>query len=79
MAPFFNIFKKKSEKENRSRNYQNKIDAIKTIETKDRTTISIVEAKDRVKKIDQSQTKILTERIDKIRHLTQNLSKTSNL
>ena len=71
MAPFFNIFKKKSEKENRNRNYQNKIDVIKTIETKDRTTISIVEAKDIVKKIDQSQTKILTERIDKIRHLTQ--------
>ena len=71
LAPFFNIFKKKSEKENRNRNYQNKIDVIKTIETKDRTTISIVEAKDIVKKIDQSQTKILTERIDKIRHLTQ--------
>ena len=71
LAPFFNIFKKKSEKENRNRKYQNKIDVIKTIETEDRTTISIVEAKDLVKKIDQSQTKILTERIDKIRHLTQ--------
>jgi DNA repair exonuclease SbcCD ATPase subunit len=71
LAPFFNIFKKKSEKENGNRKYQNKIDLIKPIETKDRTTISIVEAKDIVKKIDQSQTKILTERIDKIRHLTQ--------
>lgn len=71
LAPFFNIFKKKSEKENRNRKYQNKIDVIKTLETQDRTTLSIVEAKDIVKKIDQSQTKILTERIDKIRHLTQ--------
>lgn len=71
LAPFFNIFKKKSEKENRNRKYQNKIDMIKTIETEDRTTISIVEAKDIVQKIDQSQTKILTERIDKIRHLTR--------
>ena len=71
MAPFFNIFKKKSEKENRNRKFRNKIDLIKPIETKDRSTISIVEAKDIVKKIDQSQTKILTERIDKIKHLTQ--------
>jgi hypothetical protein len=71
LAPFFNIFKKKSEKENRNRKFRNKIDLIKPIETKDRSTISIVEAKDIVKKIDQSQTKILTERIDKIKHLTQ--------
>jgi DNA repair exonuclease SbcCD ATPase subunit len=71
LAPFFNIFKKKSEKENRNRKFRNKIDLIKPIETKDRSTISIVEAKDILKKIDQSQTKILTERINKIRHLTQ--------
>ncbi len=71
MAPFFNIFKKKSEKENGNRKYPNKIDLIKPIEPKDRTTISIVEAKDIVKEIDQSQTNILTKRIDKIRHLSQ--------
>ena len=71
LAPFFNIFKKKSEKQNRNRKYQNKIDLVRNIETEDRTTISIVEAKDIIKKFDQSQTKILTERIDKIRHLTQ--------
>jgi chromosome segregation ATPase len=71
LAPFFNIFKKKSEKENGNRKYPNKIDLIKPIEPKDRTTISIVEAKDIVKEIDQSQTNILTKRIDKIRHLSQ--------
>ena len=71
LAPFFNIFKKKSEKENTNRKYHNKIGLIKTKETEERTTISIVEAEDIVKKIDQSQTKILTGRIDKIRHLTQ--------
>ena len=71
MAPFFNIFKKKSEKVRINPKYHNKVDLTKTIETEDRTTISIVEAKDIVKKIDQTQTKILTGRIDKIRHLTQ--------
>lgn len=71
LAPFFNIFKKKSEKERINPKYHNKVDLTKTIETEGRTTISIVEAKDIVKKIDQTQTKILTGRIDKIRHLTQ--------
>lgn len=71
MAPFFNIFKKKSEKVRINPKYHNKVDLTKTIETEDRTTISIVEAKDIIKKIDQTQTKILTGRIDKIRHLTQ--------
>ena len=71
LAPFFDIFKKKSDKDKRNLKYHNKIDLLKTIETEDRTTISIVEAKDIIKKIDQSQTKILTGRIDKIRHLTQ--------
>ena len=71
LSPFFNIFKKKSEKERINPKYPNTIDQIKTIETEERRAISIVEAKDIVKKIDQTQTKILTGRINKIRHLTQ--------
>ncbi|MGI9010315.1 MAG: hypothetical protein ACR2F1_03890 [Nitrososphaeraceae archaeon] len=71
MSPFFNIFKKKSEKERIKPKYPNTIDQIITRETEERRTISIVEAKDIVKKIDLSQTKILTERINKIRHITQ--------
>ena len=71
LSPFFNIFKKKSEKERIKPKYPDTIDKIKTRETEERRTISIVEAKDIVKKIDLSQTKILTGRINKIRHLTQ--------
>ena len=71
LAPFFNIFKKKSEKENRNRKYHNKIDLIKNIETEERTTISIVEAKDIVKKIEDNQIEYLTDKIEKIRMLTQ--------
>ena len=71
LSPFFNIFKKKSEKERIKPKYPNTIDQIKTRETEERRTISIVEAKDIVKKIDLSQTKILTGRINKIRNLTQ--------
>ena len=71
LSPFFNIFKKKSEKEKINPKYHNKIDHLKTIKTGEGTTITIVEAKDIVKKIDLTQTKILTGRIDKIRHLTQ--------
>ncbi|HEX7142278.1 MAG TPA: hypothetical protein VF222_07350 [Nitrososphaeraceae archaeon] len=71
MSPFFNIFKKKSEKERIKPKYPNTIDQIRTRETEERRTISIVEAKDIIKKIDLSQTKILTGRINKIRHLTQ--------
>lgn len=71
LSPFFNIFKKKSEKERIKPKYPNTIDQIITRETEERRTISIVEAKDIVKKIDLSQTKILTERINKIRHITQ--------
>lgn len=71
LSPFFNIFKKKSEKERIKPKYPNTIDQIRTRETEERRTISIVEAKDIVKKIDLSQTKILTGRINKIRHLTQ--------
>src|SRR5215210_6054691 len=71
LSPFFNIFKKKSAKDRIKPKYPNTIDKIKTIETEERRTISIVEAKEIVKKIDQTQTKILTGRIDKIRHLTQ--------
>lgn len=71
LSPFFNIFKKKSEKERIKPKYPNTIDQIKTRETEEGRTISIVEAKDIVKKIDLSQTKILTGRINKIRNLTQ--------
>ena len=71
LSPFFNIFKKKSEKIRINPKYHSKIDHLKTIKTGEGTTITIVEAKDIVKKIDLTQTKILTGRIDKIRHLTQ--------
>lgn len=51
--------------------YHNTLDQIKTEEIESRTTISIDEAKDIVKKIEGNQIKYLTDRIEKIRMLTQ--------
>ena len=51
--------------------YHNTFDQIKSEETKPRTTISIEEAKNIVKKIEDSQIKYLTDKIEKIQMLTQ--------
>ncbi|HET8858261.1 MAG TPA: hypothetical protein VFM28_12120 [Nitrososphaeraceae archaeon] len=51
--------------------YHNTFDQIKTEETKPKTTISIDEAKNIVKKNEDSQIKYLTDKIEKIQMLTQ--------
>lgn len=51
--------------------YHNTFDQIKTEETEPRTTISIDEAKNIVKKNEDSQIKYLTDKIEKIQMLTQ--------
>ena len=63
--------KKKSEKVKKDIKYHNTFDQIKTEETEPRTTISIEEAKNIVKKIEDSQIKYLTDKIEKIQMLTQ--------
>lgn len=51
--------------------YHNTLDQIKTEEIESRITISIDEAKDIVKKIEDNQIEYLTDKIEKIRMLTQ--------
>jgi hypothetical protein len=63
--------KKKSEKVKKDTKYHNRLDQIKTEETEPRTNITIDEAKNIVKKIEDNQIKYLTDKIEKIRILTQ--------
>jgi DNA repair exonuclease SbcCD ATPase subunit len=71
LSPFFNFLKKKSEKVKKDTKYHNTLDQIKTEETEPSTTITIDEAKNIVKKIEDNQIKYLTDKIEKIRILTQ--------
>jgi hypothetical protein len=63
--------KKKSEKVKKDTKNRDTFDQIKTEETGSRTTISIDEAKNMVKKIEDNQIKYLTNKIEKIQILTQ--------
>ncbi len=71
LSPFFNFLKKKSEKVKKDTKNRDTFDQIKTEETRSRTTISIDEAKNMVKKIEDNQIKYLTDKIEKIQILTQ--------
>ena len=71
LSPFFNFLKKKSEKVKKDTKYHNTFDQIKTEKTEPSTTITIDEAKNIVKKIEDNQIKYLTDKIEKIRILTQ--------
>jgi len=63
--------KKRSEKVKEDTKYHNTLDQIKKEEIESRINISINEAKDIVKNIEETQIKYLTDKIEKIRMLTQ--------
>ena len=63
--------KKKSEKVKKDIKYHNTFDQVKTEETEPRTIISIDEARNIVKKIEDNQIKYLIDKIEKVHMLTQ--------
>ena len=71
LPPFFNFLKKKSEKVKKDIKYHNTFDQVKTEEIEPRTIISIDEARNIVKKIEDNQIKYLINKIEKIHMLTQ--------
>ena len=71
MSPFFNFLKKKSDKVKKDIKYHNTFDQVKTEETEPRTIISIDEARNIVKKIEDNQIKYLIDKIEKVHMLTQ--------
>ena len=68
MSPFFDFLKRKS---NKNTKYNNTLDSIKRKDTESKSIITVDEARNLVKKIEDNQVNKLIDKIEKIRILTQ--------
>ncbi|MGE0243151.1 MAG: hypothetical protein AB7P56_04415 [Nitrososphaeraceae archaeon] len=71
MSPFLDFLKKKSNKMKKDAKYDNSLDSIKTNDIENNNIITIDEARNLVKKIEDNKINNLTDKIEKIRILTQ--------
>ncbi|MGE3859596.1 MAG: hypothetical protein AB7F53_06365 [Nitrososphaeraceae archaeon] len=71
MSPFLDFLKKKSNKIKKDAKYDNSLDSIKTNDIENNNIITIDEARNLVKKIEDNKINNLTDKIEKIRILTQ--------